>query len=290
MLLNFEQTVRFLKDEKIVAIPTETVYGLAGVATSVLAIEKIYKAKNRPVDNPLICHFYSASHILEYVKELPQAAEKILALYPEGGPFSLLLQLKDQRLAPATRGLKTVICRIPQHKMAREIIKAVGLPLAAPSANTSGRLSPTSAEMVEADLGTKIDGIFDGGPSQVGLESTILDLNEPGLVKILRPGGLTFKKLAEIFPEAKIVDQQTKQTTPGAKYRHYSPRAEVIVIEELNQFKKPGTLVNLDPQTADKNFYQSLFEADQKGAKKIYFLKKPGFSKALINRLEKMKD
>ena len=291
MLLSFEQTVQYLKNDKIVAIPTETVYGLAGVATSSLAIKKIYQAKNRPNDNPLICHFADLAQIKQYVENIPKAALEILNQFPNGGPFSLLLKLPvNSPLKTATCGLETVICRIPDHQLARKIIKAVGQPIAAPSANTSGKLSPTSAEMVEKDLGEKIDGIINGGNCKIGLESTILDLNTDGEIKILRPGGLTMNAIKNIFGEdyeIKVINKET--STPGAKYRHYSPNSRIEIINHNSEATLSNSIIiELEPETADKLFFKSFFDADRENPDLIYFVDNKNFSAAIKNRLEKM--
>jgi tRNA threonylcarbamoyl adenosine modification protein (Sua5/YciO/YrdC/YwlC family) len=239
MLITLPQAVELLQTHQVVAFPTETVYGLGALATSEEAIEKVFIAKNRPKDNPLICHFYSLDQIKEYVPNLPDYVE-ILAQSFWPGPLSLLIKMPpDCALKPATAGQDSVICRIPNHPLALELIRQVNLPLVGPSANTSTKVSGTTASIVEQDLGSKIAGTLDGGPATIGVESTILDCREASTVTILRPGAIgkveleqalhspeNLKKLGRTITVIESIPN-LQQVTPGAKYKHYSPNTPV---------------------------------------------------------------
>jgi L-threonylcarbamoyladenylate synthase len=233
------QAKDYLLENKIVAIPTETVYGLAGLATSQQAVQKIYKAKNRPSDNPLICHFESFNQILDFVIDTPDYLPFLGAKFCPGAISFLLKIPENSPLLPATTGLKTTACRVPNHPTALEIIKEVGLPLAIPSANTSGKVSPTTAQMVLDDLQlvSNIDGIIDGGQTNLGIESTIIDCRNPQQITILRNGSIGIFEIEQALQNAginnlKIVYGTNKTPTPGAKYRHYAPEKPVYALAQ----------------------------------------------------------
>lgn len=308
--LTTEQAIHILQHEGIVAIPTETVYGLAARADSEIAVEKVYVAKQRPRDNPLICHFTSLEMIDRYIPDLPISAKLLLDMFAPG-PISVLVPLpKNSLLLPATGGRDSVICRIPNHPLALQIIQAVGVPLAAPSANTSGKYSGTTAEMVMHDLGNRIGGVVDGGPCMVGLESTIIDCRESSRVTILRPGVLGVEDIQPVLDEAYRVKacsekimcveanaQEPKETTPGMKYRHYAPHTPVypfvldallehrekkhVVIgtdEALLQANLPSNTKTISlsshqnmPEVA-RRFYQSLYILDTLHADAAYII------------------
>jgi len=246
-MISIEEAVKLLSEDGIVAIPTETVYGLGAIATSQKAITKVYKAKNRPEDNPLICHFYDIEQIREYVPKIHEYVEVLIDEFTPG-PISFLLDLpSDSPLKAATSGMDSIICRIPQHDTTLELLEELNRPIAAPSANTSGKISGTSPEMVEKDLGSKIDGIVDGGECLIGLESTIIDCRKAESIKILRPGYIGKEELKEVFEEhglkikvsspTKIKKKKKKQspriklTTPGEKHTHYAPDKPVYLSE-----------------------------------------------------------
>ncbi|MEI6728719.1 MAG: L-threonylcarbamoyladenylate synthase [bacterium] len=242
MILSVEQAVQILSSSGIVAVPTETVYGLAGVATDSLAIDKIFKAKNRPRDNPLICHFGSIGQIKEYVQDFPRYFEKLVQKFSPG-PISYLLSLpSNSTLLPATGGLTKVIVRIPDHTVFKQIVTLLGKPLAAPSANTSTKFSATTSQMVEADLGDKIDGVVEGGSSNVGLESTIIDCTAENFVQILRPGAIGQNELEAFFLEnnfnVRVAQKASSENIPGNKYRHYSPKTKILNFTSLKNVPK----------------------------------------------------
>lgn len=240
-----------LKAGKMVAFPTETVYGLGADALDENASAKIYEAKGRPSDNPLIVHVSDVEQIKPLVKEIPTKAMTLInEFWP--GPMTLVFEKSEKVPYGTTGGLETVAIRMPEHKVARELIRVSGVAIAAPSANTSGRPSPTIAEHVIEDLNGKISLILDGGPVGIGIESTIVDVTvEPPM--ILRPGIITKemleKKIGKVEIDPAIVgggDDKLKPKAPGMKYRHYAPKANFSmydgksnrVVEHINGLAK----------------------------------------------------
>lgn len=216
----------------LVAIPTETVYGLAANALSESAVGKVYKAKGRPSDNPLIVHIYGR-HQLTFVEAVHPAAEQLMeAFWP--GPISFILPLKEHMLAPSvTAGHMSVAVRMPSDPTARQLLEFVQLPLAAPSANLSGRPSPTQFRHVYEDLNGRIDGIIQGPDSEVGLESTVLDCTSYPF-KIARPGAVTESMLDRVVPgcvTAADYNVESAPIAPGMKYRHYAPNSPMTLLE-----------------------------------------------------------
>ena len=229
-----EQASDLLSKNEVVAFPTETVYGLGGNAKSDEAVEKIFAAKGRPSDNPLIIHIAEGSQLEEFVEEIPDKALTLMNhFWP--GPLTIIFNYKKGTLSgKATAGLQTVAVRMPDHPVAMAIIKKVGLPIAAPSANRSGRPSPTSALHVKEDLDGRIAGIVDGGLTGVGVESTVLDCTSE-IPVILRPGGVTKEQLQEVVGEISsdpaLTDTKEAPKSPGMKYRHYAPDAPLILVD-----------------------------------------------------------
>ena len=224
-----------LKNGGLVAFPTETVYGLGGNALDPKASMKIYAAKGRPSDNPLIIHIADIRDLDKIVTEVPEKA-RILAEKYWPGPLTMILPKADIVPKETTGGLDSVAVRFPSDMIAQELIKAGGGFVAAPSANTSGRPSPTMAEHVEEDLGDAIDMIIDGGQVGIGLESTIVDFTEE-IPVILRPGYISLEMLQEILGEVRmdkgllITDASVRPKAPGMKYRHYAPKADLSIVE-----------------------------------------------------------
>lgn len=224
-----------LKKGGLVAFPTETVYGLGADALNEKAAEKIYAAKGRPSDNPLIIHITHMGALKKIVKNIPKEAYAVASRYWPG-PLTMIFDKSDMVPYGTTGGLDTVAVRMPDHEIARAVIDAGGGYIAAPSANTSGRPSPTRAEHVMEDMEGKIDMIVDGGPVDIGVESTILDLTVTPPM-ILRPGAVTREMLEEILGTvaedgAMLGDDKGKAPkAPGMKYRHYAPKAELTVVE-----------------------------------------------------------
>lgn len=225
-----------LRTGGVVAIPTETVYGLAADATNSAAVVDIFTAKGRPQDNPLIVHISHLSQLPQLCHRVPQAALQ-LAEHFWPGPLTMILPKSDLVPDVVSAGLKTVGIRMPSHPVARAIIDAAGVPLAAPSANSSGRPSPTRAEHVLQDMQGKIPAIVDGGACQVGVESTIVDLSRGG-AKVLRPGAITEEMIAAVLGSADTdistrrgLAEGERALAPGMKYRHYAPKAPVLLFE-----------------------------------------------------------
>lgn len=219
----------------LVAFPTETVYGLGGDATNPEASRKIYAAKGRPSDNPLIVHIADFSQLRNIVAEVPQEAEKLAeAFWP--GPLTMILRKNDVIPYETTGGLDTVAIRMPSHPMARAFLQDSGCMIAAPSANTSGRPSPTTAQHVWEDLHGKIEILLDGGPVGIGIESTIVDLSEERPM-ILRPGFITQEMLSAVLGDVGmdpgLASENSKQPpkAPGMRYRHYAPKADLTLVE-----------------------------------------------------------
>ena len=224
-----------LKAGGLVAFPTETVYGLGGNALDPQASMKIYAAKGRPSDNPLIVHIAELEQLEKITTEIPEGA-RILAEKYWPGPLTMILPKADIVPRETTGGLDSVAVRFPSDRVAQELIKAGGGFVAAPSANTSGRPSPTMAEHVEEDLGDAIDMIIDGGQVGIGLESTIVDFTEDVPV-VLRPGYISLEMLQETLGDVRmdkgllITDSSVHPKAPGMKYRHYAPKADLSIIE-----------------------------------------------------------
>lgn len=219
----------------LVAFPTETVYGLGGDATNPKASRKIYAAKGRPSDNPLIVHIADFSQLRNIVAEVPQEAEKLAeAFWP--GPLTMILRKNDVIPYETTGGLDTVAIRMPSHPVARAFLQDSGCMIAAPSANTSGRPSPTTAQHVWEDLHGKIEILLDGGPVGIGIESTIVDLSEERPM-ILRPGFITQEMLSAVLGDVGmdpgLASENSKQPpkAPGMRYRHYAPKADLTLVE-----------------------------------------------------------
>ena len=231
-----QTAAKILQEGGLVAFPTETVYGLGGNGLDSAACEKIYIAKGRPSDNPLILHISEFEELNPIVREISPAAQKLMdAFWP--GPLTMVFPKADIVPEKATGGLDTVAVRFPSHPVARAIIRAAGLPIAAPSANSSGKPSPTRASHVEFDLNGKIDMIVDGGAAEWGLESTIVDVSGE-VPMILRPGAVTKEMMEKVVGTVEIDPAiltkpaaDLKPKAPGMKYTHYSPKAEVVLVK-----------------------------------------------------------
>ena len=230
-----ERAGHILRDGGLVAFPTETVYGLGGDALNPESSKKIYAAKGRPSDNPLIVHVADMESVADIVKEIPEAARKLAdAFWP--GPLTMIMNKSDKVPYETTGGLDTVAIRMPNNKIALELIRQSGGYIAAPSANTSGRPSPTVARYCVEDLSGKIEMIIDGGQVGIGLESTIVDLTS-GTPMILRPGYITKEMLSGVLGAVEIdrtiIDGNSKERpkAPGMKYRHYAPKGELTIVE-----------------------------------------------------------
>lgn len=303
----------------LAAIPTETVYGLAANALDDEAVRGIFRAKGRPADNPLIVHISDLSQWAPLVREIPAQAKQLAdAFWP--GPLTVILPKSDRVSSVVSGGLSTVAVRMPSHPVARAIIDTAGVPLAAPSANTSGKPSPTTAQHVKDDMDGKIDCIVDAGPCSVGVESTVLSLagNKP---RLLRPGGITPEMLERVLGSIDIDDAVFHQlaagqtaASPGMKYKHYAPKAQVTILKgSLQQFceyvdahKTPDTLAlcfageeallpvpaiafgnEADGKSQAANIFAALRDVDSRGAGQVFarFPNMDGVGLAVFNRL-----
>lgn len=309
-----------LKNGAVAAIPTETVYGLAANALDKNSAEKIFAAKGRPADNPLIVHISELSQWETLVREIPQSAKKLAeSFWP--GPLTIILPKSEAVPLTVSGGLDTVGVRMPSHPIARAVIEKAGVPLAAPSANVSGRPSPTNAKYVLEDMDGKIEYIIDGGECGVGVESTVLTL-ENGKARILRPGAVTAEMIEAVLGQVEIdsavyqkLAENAKAASPGMKYKHYSPNAQIIIVKgSFESYKKyveshadentaalcfeedaeklggVRTVVygkEKDPHSQAARIFDALREVDESGAKIAYarFPDTDGIGLAVFNRL-----
>lgn len=253
---SIQEAAQALNNQQVVAFPTETVYGLGADATNVQAVSGIFEAKGRPSDNPLIVHVASLEQVDRLVKHIPDVAYPLMkAFWP--GPLTIIMESNGAAASNVTAGLSTVGIRMPDHPLALALLEATGKPLAAPSANRSGRPSPTKADHVKQDLEGRIAGILDGGTTGVGVESTVLDCTSDTPV-ILRPGGVTKEQLEEVLPYVAVDPalaggEEDKPKAPGMKYTHYAPESplwlvkgeDAFFIEQLEQLKGEGKRVGV---------------------------------------------
>ena len=322
-----KKAAEIIKRGGLVAFPTETVYGLGANGLDENAVPKIYEAKGRPSDNPLILHISKLDEIEDIVKEIPKSA-LILAEEFWPGPLTMVFKKSERIPYRTTGGLESVAIRMPSNKIARELIKTAGVPIAAPSANSSGRPSPTKASHVVYDLDGKIDMVIDGGEVDIGIESTIVDVTGEVPV-ILRPGFITEEMLSEAIGRVEIdevvkslsPDKDLKPKAPGMKYRHYAPRGKMAiykgshskVVERINEEisklegKKTGVLatdetksyykadiiISLGSREDGESIAHNLFDALRKfDDEDVEFIYSEGFDEnklgfAIMNRLHK---
>ena len=265
-----------LKQGGLVAFPTETVYGLGGNALDPMASKKIYAAKGRPSDNPLIVHIADLNALVPIVKEVPEKA-KILAEKFWPGPLTMIFEKSDLVPLETTGGLNSVAVRFPSDPIAAELILQAGGYVAAPSANTSGRPSPTTAQHVVEDLGDAIEMIIDGGPVGIGLESTIVDFTEDVPV-VLRPGYISLEMLQEVLGDVRMdkglikPDSKVHPKAPGMKYKHYAPKGDLVIVEgkkqavaeTINHLTKMDAEAGLKTAVIASDENLSLYDADCK--------------------------
>lgn len=252
------EAAEIIREGGLVAFPTETVYGLGANALDEKAAKKIYEAKGRPSDNPLIAHIADLDSLEPLVSQVPETGWLLAkAFWP--GPLTLVFPKSKSVPYGTTGGLETVAVRMPSDPVARELIRLAGVPVAAPSANTSGRPSPTKAEHVLQDMDGKIDMIVDGGPVGIGVESTIVDVTER-IPTLLRPGAITMEMLKAEVGEVAVDPAITgplradlKPKAPGMKYRHYAPKADLILVEG-----KTETVTDRINELVRKNLAQGL--------------------------------
>lgn len=297
----YKKAAELLKDGQVVGMPTETVYGLAGNAFSESAVSKIFQAKGRPTDNPLIVHISEFSEIYDLVKEVPETAKKLAEKFWPG-PLTIILPKADKVPYCTTGNLDTVAVRCPSHSVARNLIKFTGLPLAAPSANLSGKPSPTKAEHVFEDLNGRIPLIIDGGNCDEGVESTVITLATE-IPRLLRPGNVTLSQLKSVLGDVEVdkavlnpLQKDETASSPGMKYKHYSPNAEIILVRStyenfcryVNSLKSENVYAMIfddegaglqvpyihygfeDYKMLSRSLFDSLRELDKIGAKKCF--------------------
>ncbi len=316
---DLEIAALLLKNGEIVGVPTETVYGLAADATNEEAVAKIFEAKGRPADNPLIIHVTSIDMMLKYTEDIPSVAYKLAEKFWPG-PLTMVLPKRSNVPDIVTAGMDTVAVRMPSNEIVKKIIDYVGRPLAAPSANKSGYPSPTTAQHVIDDMNGKISAVVDGGQCTVGVESTVISFEGYDSVRVLRPGFITPEQLREVVDDV-IIDKNITSNempvieevrSPGMKYMHYSPKARVVLVREgLEMFKKyvseqtdPDScslIFDYDapdfpykymtygntPQEQAHQIFAKLREADKIGIKTLYVRapRKEGIGLAVYNRL-----
>lgn len=304
--ISIHKAAEILKKDGIVAIPTETVYGLAGNALSETAVAKIFAAKERPFFDPLIVHIAEFGELETLVQEIPRNA-KLLAEKFWPGPLTLVLPKKEKVPDLTTGGLSTVAVRMPKKQIARELIKLAGFPLAAPSANMFQHLSPTSPEHVAEQLGGRIDGIVDGGACEIGIESTVAGF-ENSLPVIYRPGAVTEEMIAETLNSQLSASSGNSLPSPGMLKKHYSPNTSLCL--ELPSDVPPNSgllafgklpanadgfakILNLsedaNPTEAAANLYGMLHKLDSCGLDRIFAMLLPeaGLGNAINDRLLK---
>lgn len=315
---SINKAAQYLKNGEVVGMPTETVYGLAANAFDEIAVAKIFKAKGRPADNPLIVHISQTDQLEKLSPAVPQLAYKCgEKFWP--GPLTMIVPKSDSIPLITSGGLDTVGIRMPSHKTARKLIDTCGFPLAAPSANLSGSPSPTSAKHVYNDMNGKIPAIIDGGNCGVGVESTVIAFEGENTIRLLRPGFISVEDLKEITPDV-IVDEAITHKlkegsvvrSPGMKYKHYAPKADITIIdgsaedfrefvkdrqedflcmvftdEDMQGIDKPFIKYGADDEQQAKNLFGTLRYLDEIGAKKVYARcpDKNGVGLAVYNRL-----
>ncbi len=308
-----EAAVAALVRGEVVGLPTETVYGLAADGTNAEAVRKIFAIKGRPADHPLILHLGDVSWLERFTVGAPQAAFLLAdAFWP--GPLSLVLRRSDVVPDEVTGGLATVAVRVPSHPIALEVLRAFDRPLAAPSANRFGEVSPTTKAHVERDLGDQVRLVLDGGPCEVGVESTIVDLSGERL-RILRPGGISAEDIERVLGRQVGANDGMGPAVPGSLEAHYAPRAEVLVVrpDELVQrlarvllsgrrigvfstVRPPGDLpIDVlfreqgDPRSAAHDLYSTLRELDDAGCELILATlpEGAGIAEAVADRLRR---
>ena len=266
--LDITRAGALLRAAELVAFPTETVYGLGANALDPAAIEKIYVAKGRPPSSPLIVHVSSLEMAKELVREWPERAEQLARIFWPG-PLTLVLPKKPHVPDRLTAGLDTVGIRMPAHPVAQALIREAGVPIAAPSANLFGELSPTTAQHVRDGLGNSVSMVLDGGPSKVGIESTVVSLAGADAV-LLRPGMVTQHEIEAVIGPVRVLKEATEgaHSSPGLRARHYSPKTPLILVER-GQTPPSGRGIYIqmpaEPREYAAVLYERLHQADAQG-------------------------
>lgn len=317
---DLERAAALLRAGELVAIPTETVYGLAADALDGEAVSRIFRAKGRPMDNPLIVHIADQKDWAPLVTDIPKTAQALAEAYWPG-PLTMILPHAACIPPQVSAGLDTVAVRFPAHPVAKELIRRTGRPLAAPSANRSGIPSPTTAAHVLADMDGRIAAVVDGGACNVGVESTVVDLSGP-TPRLLRPGGITRAMLERVVGAVEVdqavthaLQEGARAASPGMKYKHYAPQAHVVLVRGsadayaafVNQQERlPGLMAMCfegeealleipcltygrreDPAVQARRLFEVLRELDERGARLVYVAcpSEEGLGLAVYNRL-----
>lgn len=310
LLLNDpNEAARILRDGGIVAIPTETVFGLAARFDIPAAVDAIFKAKGRPSDNPLIVHLGSSEWLPQVASNVPIVAQKLLEHFAPG-PLTVTVPRAPSVSDTITAGLASVAIRIPNHELTSAVLEALDIPLVAPSANRSGRPSPTTWQSVHEEMDGLIDGILMGPPTEIGIESTVVDCcSQPP--RLLRPGGVSYERLLEVAPDLELYRPDTSDlsniASPGLRHRHYSPSTRIILVSEVHSVspERSSALLSITPHPRAKEFawtrtYLSsesyaadLFEvfrqADRDNLKTLYceIVPNTGIGRGLMDRLQR---
>ena len=314
---SIKKAAEIIKSGDVVVFPTETVYGLGANALNESAVKKIFEAKGRPADNPLIVHISDVPQLKSITSQIPLKAKKLMEVFWPG-PLSIVLKKSKNVPDVVTAGLDSVAVRMPSNKIALELIRMSGFPIAAPSANTSTRPSPTSAKHVYEDLNGKVPLILDGGDCEVGLESTVISLVTK-IPLLLRPGKITPSQIEKVIGKIEVhsnlkdkISYEKVPASPGMKYKHYSPHAQLILItpkrdfkvefEKLNLIGKVGVLsfskkfgvknevnFNSNLEKMAHGLFKEFREFDEKGFDYIVVegVSEEGLGLALMNRLKK---
>jgi L-threonylcarbamoyladenylate synthase len=307
---DIQEAKKFLEQGETVGIPTETVYGLAANALNTDAVLKIFTVKNRPYFDPLIVHTHSTAEIEKYVTEIPDKAALLMKTFMPG-PLTLLLKKKDIVPDLVTSGLDTVAIRVPNHRLTQDLLKQLDFPLAAPSANPFGYISPTSAYHVYDQLHGRIPYILDGGPTEVGLESTIVGF-ENNEVVVYRLGGLAVEDIEKVVGKVTVNSNESSDPkSPGMLKSHYAPRKNLKIIEfenlKMREVENVGVIafdkcidgvdvknqillsVKGDLKEAAKNLFGAMRQLDTANVEVIYAVKFPeiGLGKAINDRLKR---
>jgi L-threonylcarbamoyladenylate synthase len=298
---------RFIQRGEVVAFPTETVYGLGANIFDEEAVRKIFAAKERPADNPLIAHIFDLSQLEQITSGVPESAAKLIkAFFP--GPLTLILPRNEKVPFVATAGLNTIGVRMPKDTLTRQFLRACAVPIVAPSANLSGRPSPTTWQAVRADLNGRISCILKGDRTKIGLESTVVDCSGETPV-ILRAGAVTLEDLSKVIPQIKISSDSDLDApkSPGMKHRHYAPKAKVILApfpqytvpttssayiglkapSNVAQFER--TLICKDVEEYARELFNFFRECDESAVETIFcqIVDEKGLGLALMDRLRR---
>jgi len=288
-----DHALEVLRSGGLVAIPTETVYGLAADARNEAAVRRVFAAKGRPADHPLIVHLADAKLVGEWAADVPAAAAVLAeACWP--GPLTMLLRRRPEVLDVVTGGRPTVGLRVPAHPLTTELLRRFGGGLAAPSANLFGRVSPTSAAHVEHDLGSLVDYVLDGGPCPIGVESTIVDCTTIP-PQILRPGGISAEQVGQLL-DGQLADAHGPSRAPGMLAAHYAPRARVVLVESATEARQlvgdeHTWVLDHTDDLVDyaRSLYADLRDADARGVTTVVAVLPPaqGLGHAIRDRLAK---